>query len=249
MKILHSASKTKFELIKSTQTFNKTKQHALVWHLYHIDMFEDIREELSDCYDIFDIYISINHNCKINDIHKIIKLYPKANIFIFENRGRDVLPFLNIFNKIYILKYESVCKIHTKKSTYRNDGKTWGKHLRTRIFRAKDEIINSFKKSNQIGAFVAENNLFSIKNYLDANKENLKFVCDLLEQDYMEEFSFPVGTMFWCRTEAIKQLSGKALEDKYFMLENGSINGQMEHAIEFFMGLLIDLNGYSIEEI
>ena len=109
-------------------------------------MFEEINAELDNCFELFDLYISINHECSIDDVKKILSVYPEANIFMFENRGRDVLPFLKIFREIKKLDYDSICKIHTKKSVHINSGLEWGKILRTRLFDGHDEILSSFKK-------------------------------------------------------------------------------------------------------
>lgn len=238
----------KFEFIKATQSLTKRKPQALVWHLYHIDMFEQINEEMQDCVKLFDIYISINHECTLNDVKKVLSVYPSANIFMFENRGRDVLPFLKIFQKIEKLGYESLCKIHTKKSIHRKDGVDWGRVLRRRLFNGKDEIIKSFENDTEIGAYVAKGNLGGFDS-IGLNKDNIKSACNLLNIAYTDDFCFPFGTMFWCKPEAICQLASKSFRSKYFVIENGEIDGTFAHAIERLVGLLIQHNGYRLLEI
>ena len=246
--VLNLFSLEKIELIESTQKLNKQKKHALIFHLYHVDMFDEIADELVNCIDIFDIYISVTITCNIEDIRKIISVFPEAKIFLFENRGRDILPFLNILKEIDDLGYSSICKVHTKKSIYQKDGKDWGKFLRTELFQAKDEIVTTFEKENSIGAFVAKNNVSSMHKYLDANKKNVKFVSKLLGVPYREDFTFPVGTMFWARADVLSQLLNVNLDEKYFTLEGDSLDGHIEHAIERIVGLLIKFNGYEIKE-
>jgi len=248
-KVLKSFSKQKLEIIQATQTIKKTKEHALILHLFHYEMLGDIAGEMKSVGDVFDVYISINYEFSIEEIKQVLQAFPKANIFIFENRGRDVLPFLKMLKKIEDLNYQSFCKVHTKKSIYRTNGKEWGAELRTRLFKAKDEIIEALVNKREIGLFVAKGNLVSIDTYLDANKCNIEFLSKLLNIKYNENFDFPIGTMFWCRSDAIKQLFSTTLKSKYFLLEAGSIDGQLEHAVEMFMGLLIKANGYEIKEV
>jgi lipopolysaccharide biosynthesis protein len=245
---MSNLSKEKFEFVKSTQSLKKRKSHALIWHLYHVDMFEEINEEMQDSAELFDIYISINHECSQDDIKKILSVYPFANIFMFENRGRDVLPFLKIFKEIEKLEYNSLCKIHTKKSTHRKDGADWGKVLRQRLFDGKNEILHSFKYDNKIGAYVAKEHLAD-SSYIGLNRDNVQMTCDILNIKYTDNFDFPFGTMFWCKPEAISQLSSEKLESKYFVIENGELDGTFAHAIERLIGLLVKENGFSIAEI
>ena len=78
---MHNLSDEKFEFVKATQNFKKRKPHALVWHLYHIDMFEEINSEMQNCVELFDIYISINHECSLEDIKNILSVYPSTKYF------------------------------------------------------------------------------------------------------------------------------------------------------------------------
>ena len=245
---IDTLSDEKFALVKATQGLKKRKAHALVWHLYHIDMFEEINSEMQDRVEIFDIYISINHECTIDDIKRVLSIYPSANIFMFENRGRDVLPFLKIFQIIENFGYDSLCKIHTKRSIHRDDGLNWGKVLRTRLFDNKDEILNSFKDDMSIGAYVAEGSLGGFRS-IGLNKSNIEYACKLLNIAYADGFSFAIGTMFWCKPKAIYQLASRKLSSKYFVIENGDIDGTFAHAIERLIGLLIQHNGYRFLEI
>lgn len=245
---MHNLSDEKFEFVKATQNFKKRKPHALVWHLYHIDMFEEINSEMQNCVELFDIYISINHECSLEDIKNILSVYPSTNIFMFENRGRDVLPFLKIFKEIEKLNYDSLCKIHTKKSMHRDNGSEWGGLLRQRLFDNKDEIIKNLTKDNSIGVYVAKDNLAD-SSFIGLNKENMQVTCNLLNIRYTDDFSFPLGSMFWCRPESIYQLTSEKLESKYFVIENGEIDGTFAHAIERMVGLLIQKNGYLLLEI
>ena len=246
---LQTVSAPKLALAQATRTHRKTHPHALLWHLYHVDMFEAICDELGELVEEFDIHISINPDAPIGTLAAVRSRLPEARLYIFENRGRDILPFLNIFREILPLEYESICKIHTKHSIYRTDGKAWGAALRTGLFDAYDTVIRRFRDEKKIGAFAVSGNVAPVRDYLDANRDPIAFVCDKIGIAFSDTFTFPVGTMFWCRPEAIRQLADDALQSRYFMLEGGCIDGQIEHAVERVIGLLIAANGFTLEEV
>lgn len=248
-KTLDNLSKKKLDLLKKTQRKIKRNNNVLVFHLYYIDMFEEIVDEIGSCKDVFDIYISISLDCSIDDIEHILSIYPEANIYMYENRGRDVLPFLNIFEEIYSMKYETLCKIHTKKSKHDDNGIEWGRILRCRLFDASTTILKTLKSSPNIGGFVAKGNLGDAARGLGVNKKSIVELADLLDVGFNQEFRYPMGTMFWCKVDAVKQLASGAIKSKYFSIESGALDGNIEHAIERAIGLLFEHNGYSLIEV
>lgn len=228
----------KFDLVKRTQKFLKTREHALIIHLYYIDLLETIYDEVKNIKDIFDIYISITIDTKVEDIEKIKFLFPNANIFIFENRGRDVLPFLKILNKIYHLKYETTCKIHTKKSLDRNNnGMEWGKRLRTELFDKSEFIIHKLL-SNELNFYADEQSCKFFENPLFYfSKNNVEIFTKCLNIKFNKDFIVPIGTMFWCNTNKLYPLINFK-EYKHFSIEAGYLDNQLEHATEQLIGLL-----------
>ena len=242
-------SMEKISLIQSTQNFVKKSDHALIIHLYYLDMFDEMCKEIECSSEIFDIYISINLNVTIEEINNIISVYPNVNIFLFENRGRDVLPFLKIFKYIYKLGYLSVCKVHSKKSLHNDSGKEWGIHLRKRLFDSADKIISTLNNSLEMGGYVAKNNLVHSSIGIGVNESNILKVVRLLNIDFSNDFYFPYGTMFWCKVESIRQLALNSLDSKYFPIEEGLTDGNIEHGIERVIGLLVQENGFRLEEI
>lgn len=249
---LKNLSSEKFKLVEATQNIIKTKRHALILHLYYVDMFEEIKEELKDISKNFDIYLSINHTCSKEDIEKIIATYPDIKIFIFENRGRDILPFLKIFKKIYHLKYETILKIHTKKTLQLNNGQETGKYLRQSLCKNYMKILSDFDINNRLGIVIAKNykvHFTSDKNTYLRNNKNVKFITNRINTDYTKDFYYPSGSIFWFRPESIKQLKSSKIKEDYFLIEKGDIDGNIEHAIERMFGLLCKINNFDFNEV
>lgn len=247
--VLENLSQKKLDLLTSTQKKKQHHNNALVLHLYYINMFEEIVEEIGSCTNLFDIYISINLDCSIDDIKHILSIYPQANIYMYENRGRDVLPFLQIFEEIYDMGYKTLCKIHTKKSMHDDNGIVWGRTLRKRLFNANNTILDVLNNVSSVGGFVAKGNLGYANRGLGINKESIIEVTNLLDVNFHEEFCYPMGTMFWCKVDAIKQFASGAIKSKYFSIESGALDGNIEHAIERVVGLLFEQNGYRLNEV
>ena len=246
--ILSRFDSDKMEFARKTQLFIKNKKHALVIHLYYLDMLDDIYHEVKECNDVFDVYVSVTIDCTVNDMNKILRYFPDANIFIFENRGRDILPFLNIFKKIFLLGYETFCKIHSKKTPVRgSDGVLWGKTLRKSLFDNKDVILKELSSKSLTGGFVGSNSLMLGKHI--ENDRDIEILRNMLDIKYNKEFFFPSGSIYWCKVDAIKQFGEIDINTKYFEIEGGALEGNMEHVIEKTIGLLIYNNGFYIKGI
>ena len=87
-------------------------------HVYYTDLTGEIINKTNNIPVPFDLYITTNSKYKKTIIENYVKTYSNANkyeILIFDNKGRDVIPFL-IQIKNVISKYKYLCHIHTKKS-------------------------------------------------------------------------------------------------------------------------------------
>ena len=86
---------------------------AVVVHLYYAEMWNDISKKIENIPAPVDIFIT----APIENKTAIELLDTKgAQIFYFENRGRDVRPFLKLLQSGVLDSYKLACKIHTKKS-------------------------------------------------------------------------------------------------------------------------------------
>lgn len=91
---------------------------AVQAHIFYIDLLIEIINKTNNIPVKFDLYISTDTKRKKKLIQKYTNIYSKANnvfIKIFENKGRDILPFLIQMGKV-IHKYKYLCHLHSKKS-------------------------------------------------------------------------------------------------------------------------------------
>lgn len=247
--VLKQYDKKILNKIYPKKIIKKRRDIAVLLHLHYTDMWEEIITYLDNFGDNkFDLYISIT-NTEEEIVDRILAVYPKANIFLFDNRGRDIFPMIKIMKQIINFEYSAVCKIHSKKSLYRDDGTKIKDELFNAVLGTRsvvEEMINTFKTDKDIGLIINEK--YNIK-HTEWNMRYNKDICVVLENIFnvdFEESSFPAGSMYWFRPEALKQICN--IESKHIPLEEGWSDGTVMHAIERFIGILVTSNNYKIIE-
>ena len=81
---------------------------AIQAHIYYEDLINEIVNKTNNIPVKFDLYITTDNSKKMKYIQNYTKRYSKANsleINIFENKGRDIFPFLIQFREV-INKYK-----------------------------------------------------------------------------------------------------------------------------------------------
>ena len=227
----------------------KNNDIAIILHIHYTEIWHEIEEYLNNLDSFgFDLYITTT-NTNNNIIENIIKKYPKANIKLVENRGRDILPFIDTFREINKLNYSYICKIHSKKSEYRKDGDNIRNELYSSLLGSKDTIKTILETFNDTKIGIVCN-----KKYLIAHTEHnmtydTKITNDLarLVGFNFEYSKFPAGSMFWFRPNAFKNL--EKIEANYFDIEDGLTDGTTAHGVERIFGLLCVENNLTIKEI
>ena len=89
--------------------FNKI---AVIIHVGNINIFKEIVNDYPRFFNgSYDLYISCNNQ---EDYNTIKLMFPKATLFLFENKGMDIGPFLKIIKYIGNYDYDYYIKLHTK---------------------------------------------------------------------------------------------------------------------------------------
>ena len=88
---------------------------AVVAHVYYEDTWPDIAGALRSLTIPFDLIVTTVAG-RERLIETIGQAYPRAEIEIVENRGRDVGPFMALLERGRLDRYRYICKIHGKKS-------------------------------------------------------------------------------------------------------------------------------------
>jgi Rhamnan synthesis protein F len=232
---------------------------AVVVHIYYEDTWPDIAGALRGLTVPFDLIVTT-----VADRERLIQTirqdYPRAQIEVVENRGRDVGPFIALLERGRLDRYKYICKIHGKKSidgrrkTYM--GAMWRRRLLFDLLGAPgvaDAAIELFERDPSIGMIGPRVFRLPKKGYSEdlswsANRSMALRIAERMGVP-PEKFNldFFGGTMFWVRPEALKPLAnlGLAADMPY---ESGRIDGDLPHAIERVLATSVLVAGYRLAD-
>ncbi len=220
---------------------------AVIVHLFYPDMWSDFSEQLKNIDVPFDLYISIPEQHINISIDKISKYHINTNRVVVPNRGRDVLPFITIMNRLRKLdNYQYFLKLHTKKSTHRDDGGEWFKDVLGRLVPGDVSSILSALANESTGLIGPSGHLVSLSRHMSGNRGDIAELVSMMSDtsyeeivDDEEKFPFIGSTMFWGRIDFLEPLLDTYLMVSDFPAEDGQIDNTIAHAIERVLGLIM----------
>ncbi len=232
---------------------------AVVVHIYYEDTWPDIAGALRGLTVPFDLIVTT-----VADRERLIQAirrdYPRAEIEVVENRGRDVGPFLALLERGRLDRYKYICKVHGKKSidarrkTYM--GAMWRRRLLFDLLGAPgaaDAVIELLERDPLVGmigprVFRLPKEGYSEDLSWSANRSmTLKIAERMGVPPEKFQLDFFGGTMFWVRPEALKPLAnlGLAADMPY---ESGRIDGDLPHAVERVLATSVLTAGYRLAD-
>lgn len=222
-------------------------------HIYYIDLLDEMVMELKKIPYKFDVYISTDSYKKADIIMDIFQRNHKEfNVFIdvFDNKGRDVAPFIEQMRSI-ITKYKFICHIHSKKSVTNIHGTEWRNYLFDSLFGSSENIshiIKNLEYNKGLGIVFPKS--FQVLEEAATWNLNKKYADNVLKKmgiDIMlpiHGIVFPVGNMFWARVDAILPFFTN-IQMSDFPKEKGQVDGTIAHAIERLWVYVAEYNGYT----
>lgn len=232
----------------------KDKKIALHIHAYYPELLSDILDRLFYNRFKLDLFVSTcdSHSEKL--IRSLLKKYPgkvKA-VKVFPNAGRDLGPFFVGFGPAILSNYDYVGHLHTKKADQvkdKNVGDVWFKFILDNLLGNQsagmmDSILIEMMKNESLGmVFPDDPNVISWDANFDiATKIGKQLSITNLPQDFI----FPVGSMFFARTDAIKPFLKLKLKWNDLPEEPLPYDGTMLHAIERLFPFVVEKAGFSI---
>lgn len=235
--------------------FRKRRVCAIV-HAFYPELCSEIRKYLENTPGSLDVYISTTSADKRERITQIFEGFSKGKVEVrlFENRGRDIAPKILGFKDIYA-HYDFALSLHTKKSPHGGTPlENWRHYLYENLLGSPAIVSSIFEllEHDQVGMVFPQHfpylrsslgwgsNFPRCRRLL--NRMGLKLRPDA-------SYDFPSGSMFWCRTSALKKILDLNLKWKDFGDESGQIDGTLAHAIERMFLFAVEGSGHTWAKI
>jgi len=227
---------------------------AIQVHAFYPDLFKDICDGLKNVPFPYDLYVTTTEKYKATYILEYLSKHnTAANYYvdIIENKGRDVIPFLTQIQPV-ISQYDYICHLHTKRSLHSDIGKMWRNYLYENLIGSTHhikKIFYEFETNRKLGIVFPDvpEVLKKIlgwakdKQYAEELMNQMNLDCSFLPEDII----FPAGTMFWARTDAVKELFLIDLNTLTIPDELDQLDGTIMHAIERIFPYIAEAKGYT----
>ena len=251
----HTSANSKFISSKSQIAFvdASTAKVAIIIHAYYLDVFKAIIKSLGDVDVRHKIFITTvpENAVEVNSIMECTKF--DYEIFVCENRGRDVLPFLSVLNNIDVDSYPFILKLHTKKSPHREDGDKWCRDMCSCLGRPEqlDWILRQMCAAANIGLVGPQDHVISMGMYYGENRKNVNWLASRMGIENIDpnHDRFIAGTMFVGRSDALKPILALGLRPDEFEPELSQLDGTMAHAVERALAYSAMSAGFEIASV
>lgn len=208
---------------------------AVVLHLYYHDTWPDISKFIKNIPGNPKLFVTVVRRDARTD-RLIMRSFPNAEILVYENRGRDVLPFIDLLNRGALDQYDIVCKIHSKKSSHSEFGEVWRDDVLSKLMGSEGRVravSRLFSNNPDVGIIGPEGYLLKGEKYLGVNSDKFLDICKRIGSEERDlDRGFIAGSMFWLRPSAMKPLRDIGLTKEDFEDEMMQVDGTLAHALE-----------------
>lgn len=223
---------------------------AVILHLYYPDVWPEIRDALRNIPEPFQLFASLSDTADEACRGDILEAFPNATLRSFENRGRDIGPFVEMLADSEVCDYDIVCKIHSKKSAHRVDGERWRGRLLDGLLGSPArvrEILDVFEQNEQVGILGAAESVDRSAESWGSNRETMRALLRQLGLPrHALRLEFFAGSMFWFRPAALGILRDLGYRLAHFEPERGQLDGTLHHALERVFPLVAEAAGYTV---
>lgn len=227
-----------------------TARPHVVIHAWYIDVLEELLAQLRDA--AFDHHLIVTTTeDNLAAVSRALKLQAmEAEVVVHDNHGRDILPFLQVANRLIDAGASLVLKLHTKRSIHRQDGDQWRRDMVGSLLARErvKTIVDAFDQRSDLGLVAPEGHIQPLSFYWGANEHAVRSLAVRmgLAQPDIDTASFACGSMFWVRLQAIQPILDCHLQPSEFEKEAGQVDGTLAHAIERLLSLSTIAQGYTL---
>lgn len=239
-------------LINIPQQEKMSGSIAVHIHLFYVDLLGEFVGYLNHIPYEFDLFISCQEGTDTRYVKKFAKTIvhvKNVDVQIVPNRGRDIAPLFVEFGR-KIEKYDYFLHAHSKKSFYSGSEKVeWRRYSLNSILGSEEMIRKIFWlfENENVGLIYPDDHA-EVPNFAYSWLSNATEGKKLLEKIKIPMkqgiFSYPLGSFYWAKTDAVRQLFDLQLELEDFPEEAKQTDGTLAHAIERTIGIISEHNNY-----
>lgn len=237
------------------EQFNK--KIAVNVHMFYTETLDETIENLNKMPYGFDCYFTTDTDEKAEIIKA--RVSEKCNclkcvVDVCENRGRDVAPFIMQMRDV-IDDYDYICHIHSKRTVTAGHGNDWRRYIFKNMFGSKEylkRLFNVFEENNDIGIIFPETFApLEFQSTWGGNLDACRSLFNAMGLDFNppQNVVFPVGNMFWAKTQAVRAMFKFPLKLTDFPEENRQVNATIAHCIERSWVLLAKEYGFTYRKL
>ncbi|MDA7436747.1 glycosyltransferase [Synechococcus sp. AH-601-B19] len=215
----------------------------MVVHFYYHDACPLIEQKLQSIPSGVGLFITCPSDKLEISARLVSKSFPHARLIGSKNVGMDILPFLSVIPILENEGYEIVFKLQTKKG--QNDlGVLWRDVLLDSLIGDGDNFLrvaDSMLSDESIVISGPACFYMSAGRQMMQNKNNLQCVAEILDinnEIFDKDWGFFSGSMFCALVSALSELSQKFHVNSGIHGGEYRLDGNIEHALERFFGLL-----------
>ena len=234
---------------------------AVHLHLYYISQLSEIISDLHNLdraggdYDLF-VTMSVENPAAESEI---LKEFPTAKIWLTENRGYDIGPFIDFLHKINLDSYDYILKIHTKNKKggdygcfngVRVDSKTWANMLWDALLGSSDVVKNNYSillENPKVG-MLGSSFCLSRKEENPKIRAKMSYECKRLSLAENDNISFIAGTMFMVRAKLMQPFLAYRITD-FDEVQSKVHDYMLAHCLERLFGVSVLAQGYEIRGV
>lgn len=215
-------------------------------HVFYPHLLPQVFSYIANIPNVRGIVVTCSIDAK-KSIKQALSKNPLVEVIALNNKGRDILPWLTIADE-KLSDYDLVLKLHTKKTPHQPELAGWRNQLYWQLM-DKDfckQTLQAFVDNNNLGLVIPNYHPTIIRDVTwGQNFEIAKTIAHALNIQLPEENkTFPAGSMFWYRPNALSSLTKTSWRHFEFPEEAGQTDGTIIHAIERIIRLVAEHNGY-----
>ncbi len=234
---------------------------VMVFHMHYDILLDENISYLEKLPDNVDIIITTTSSEKVNiiteKVNKIESISKRTKVLLSSGNGRDMAGLL-VEARPFIKNYKYIGFTHDKMSLHHNrtSGQSFARIILENIINSGNyvrNVINIFENNPRIGLLIPpppeHGRYFAVigrrwTGNLDYYKELCKKINIPFDID-SEDNAMSLGTAFWCRYDAMKELFEYPWEHNSFPDEPLPLDGSISHAIERAFPYIVKHNKYT----